>query len=113
MVASYRSETFYDGVVFCAGNYHHELASVRGRIAWASLQRKRSRPLYFSSRRLVCSDLVRNDVEILCNLPIFGAQMWFISYWKVALSMGMLSAFLIIWKPKRRKQSGEFQISCG
>ena len=96
----FRSQSRYDMIAFSTtfvGHHGQELESVNGCLTW-------------SRRRQTMTDTFEYDSGLLS--PTSGAvgfgdgiedagQSWFVPYLAVAVPMTLLSAFLILWKPRK------------
>ena len=104
MIAHYRSFAVCDSLRGGFLLQRHEIASIRGTIAWVYVPRKTTAPAYCDSRHrpLICSDIWRPIEELLVLSYSEEAVIRKVPHATLAVVLAILSAFLTLWKPPQR-----------
>lgn len=104
MIAHYRSFAVCDSLRGGFLLQRHEIASIRGTIAWVYAPRKTPTPAYCDSRHrpLICSDIWRPIEELLVLSYSEEAVIRKVPHATLAVALAILSAYLTLWKPPQR-----------
>ena len=99
----FRSFAIFDVISLANGQQQHQIASASGRLFWGAWRERsrHSRPRN-EWERIGTSRRTRDEVDI--QLESFHNFRWIIPYWSVVLPLTLLSAYLILWEPRKRTE---------
>jgi hypothetical protein len=110
-----RSRFFRDSLNFPIGSRQYCVFSMASAIGWSGLDHSNGGVLEWESEPIAHSEVDSELSALLLNAQMdFLDQrlaIWLVSYWLLVLPLTLLSAYLILWKPRKREVSespGEF-----
>ncbi|MEI8383777.1 MAG: hypothetical protein WCJ09_26925 [Planctomycetota bacterium] len=109
-----RSHNMVDGITFSIGDRHHAIGSMQHGIAWFGwdlihkdewgFQSHSVDELGFQSMSL---SMIVEEWNRSAQKAEANPNAWAIRYWSIVLPLTLLSAYLILWKPRKRKAESD------
>lgn len=99
MGAWIRSYSFEDSFWFVRGNKCHLINSDHSELAWLSFDESGGNKFYGWDSRKYSTDGIAN----LATQWPHDTQSWVVHYWQILLPLTLLSAWLLLWKPRKRR----------
>ena len=104
-----RSLKVWDFYAFPAGIRHHQFNSIDGGFIWSSWDRQPPEDWASPDWEWIADDSDTAgpfpDFVKLWDNPTnrrWKARYWYIYYWQIVIPLALLSAFLLLWKPRKR-----------
>jgi hypothetical protein len=103
-----RSSRVFDHISFAIGNRQYEIRSIGNHVWWRSWEPVRLKPDWSSSSLLSkerVTDLsakVDGEYRMMRGLVRLRFALWNADYWSITMPLTLLSAYLILWKPRKK-----------
>lgn len=102
-----RSYSFADSIPINDGHSLQVVESIYGGVRWMRFIPSPSHSETYRSQRIPCRvhvrDLTRNAIPMyMSTFPDTRCDEWTISYWVIIAPLTILSAYLILWRPRKR-----------
>ena len=99
MGAWIRSYSFEDSIRIIRGSKCHLINSDQSELAWLSFTDSGSNNFYGWESRKYSTDGLAN----LATQWPYDTKSWVVRYWQILLPLTLLSACLLLWKPRKRE----------
>lgn len=105
-----RSSVFYDQCAWADTNRKNVVYSLNGEFGWWHWEGSRRKPISFGSFPLAREDEAKWRMILEMSRLQNDARGWTCLYWHLAIPLTLLSAYLLLWKPRKRTgaDNGEF-----
>ena len=95
-----RSRMIGDAIMFPVGRRQNAIVALNGTVHWWAVTNGPADWGFDSSDRPV-DELTDEIHELQIQLEPFQFRDWCVSYWSITVPLTLLSAYLILWKPRK------------